>query len=216
MARSLFPILSSPFHSGPRPYSDLKKRQRKTMAMSLSHPPPQCVSVLHRLSFFCVVTNSFPFVVLQCYLSAFTSHRAPLPIKTMVGRVFFSLFFFLRFRVLCAPFECPRPQMRPSHATTPGCPEAEATVLTCFDECRCLHFLSGEPIRSFFSSVEKLTFPPFCVFVPAPTRPTCRDPCGSPSLTPSCRRHPPPAQSRNDANRVTRLLTHPAPLAIPI
>ena len=145
------------------------------------------------------------FVMLQRCLSAFTLCRAPLPIKTTVSHIFFTLFsffFFLRFCVLCAPFECLRPQMRPSHATTPGCPEAEAAMPRRFDECRCLHSLSGEPIRSFLSSVEKLTSP-FCVFVPAPTRPTCQDPCGSPSLTSSCRRHPPPAQSRNDANRIT-------------
>ena len=115
MARSLFPILSSPFHSGPRPYSDLKKRQRKMMAMSPSHPPPQCVSVLHRLSFFCVVTNSFPFVVLQCYLSAFTLRRAPLPIKTMVGCVFFSLFSLSFFFCGSVCF------VHPSNARVPKC-----------------------------------------------------------------------------------------------
>ena len=101
MARSLFPILSSPFHSGPCPYSDLKKRQRKTMATSLSHPPPQCVSVSHQLSFFCVLTNSFPFVVLQCYLSAFTLHQAPSSHSNNGKSHFLHFFFFFFCSSMC-------------------------------------------------------------------------------------------------------------------
>ena len=94
----------SPCSSGPHTYLDLKKQQRKTMVTSLSHPPPQYVSVLHQLSFFCVLTNpgtSSHFVILQCCLSAFTSHQAP-SFHSNNGKLcflhfLFFLFFFLQF-----------------------------------------------------------------------------------------------------------------------
>ena len=119
----------SPRSSGPHLYSDLKKWQRKMIARSPSHYPPLYISVSHRLSFFCVLTNLLP---TSSSCSAVFQHspcvRPPLPIqKTTVSHVFFSFFsfflFFLQFHVHCAPFRYLRSKCSP-----PMCP-------ICWDPC---------------------------------------------------------------------------------
>ena len=106
----------------------------------------------------------------QLCLSAFTSHRAPLPIQRMVSCVFFFFSFFFLFwqcHVLRAPFQCPHLKCGPC---MPPPLAAQKLRLLCshvlMNAAACI-FCRVSPFVLFFLS-RKANFPPFLCVRPSP------------------------------------------------